>query len=495
MTGSLRTRTATLSAAALSLLLAGSALAKAEKVTVKYTVKKGDTLSGISERFGVSVGDILEWNDHIEKKTSHIDEDDVEGAALNLRPGMTLKLPGKPTGKGGTLTYKVKKGDSLWSIAKQFHVKQSLILKWNEDELGTTGTTGKAGKGGPAKVSVEEAAGNLVTGMVLRVPGKPSGSAKKVISHKVQKGESLWSIGKKYNVKPATLVKWNPKLGGEDDSGGKGDEGGATPVIHPGMELLIHALRPDLGERVAVLRVGKGETAKKIASRYDVDYKLLLAANFILPTDKLDLDQIVEVPIAITKNDTQSIGSPTSGKLVAGEPMPSGPGWIVKQPQYAYGTSEMISGIIGCIASVQREFKDTPDMVVGHLSRKFGGKFKPHKSHASGRDADMGYYLTGPATKQFVKVDGNLDVKRTSRFIECLVESGDVQYIFINTYIQKVLYESFQNRGYGADFLTRVFQYPHEKGKQLGIIRHENGHDDHMHVRFFCPEGDKQCHD
>ena len=232
-----------------------------------------------------------------------------------------------------------------------------------------------------------------------------------------------------------------------------------------------------------------------VAKKYKVEYKKLLAANFILPKDKLEPGHVLEVPLPITKKDTKSVGSPNSGKLVAGEKMPDGPGWVIKQPQLAYGTSETINTLVSCIASVQGKYKNTPDIVVGHLSKKGGGKFKPHKSHASGRDVDVGYYFTDLKPKQFVKVSGNLDVKRTNHLVECLVETGRTQYIFINTYIQKALYSNFKNRGYTAEFLTRVFQYPQPGGKQLGIIRHEKGHDDHMHIRFFCPEGDPACHD
>lgn len=482
-------------AAALLLLITGPASARAEKVKVEHEVTKGESLIAISERYGVSVDDIIKWNDQLEKAAEAIEEGDVEKVAFKLRPGMVLKLPGKPSGKSGTVTYKVKKGDSLWAIGKQFHVKQSVIIKWNKGKFEAKDAPTKS-----AVPSVDEAASNLKTGMLLKVPGKPSGATKKVVNYKVKKGDSLWSIGKQYNVKPKVLVKWNPeKLGGTNGSHPKAktSKSSATgyPVIHPGMKLLIHALRPDLGERVAILRVRPGETAKKIANRYEVDYKLLMSANFILPKDKLKAGMVLEVPLSVTKKDTQSVGAPHAGKLFAGEKMPTGPGWIIKQPQLAYGTSETINQIVRCIGSVQKKYKNTPDIVIGHLSKKLGGKFKPHKSHASGRDVDIGYYHTGIEPKQFVKVNGNLDANRTNHLIECLVDSGNTQYIFIDTYIQKALYHNFKKRGFGLDFLTKVFQYPQPEGKQLGIIRHEKGHDDHMHVRFFCPEGDKKCHD
>lgn len=68
-----------------------------------YTVVKGDSLWLISQRYGVTVDDLIEINN-------------LENADLQI--GDKLKIP-KTKPKN---TYTVKKGDSLWSIAKEFNV-------------------------------------------------------------------------------------------------------------------------------------------------------------------------------------------------------------------------------------------------------------------------------------------------------------------------------------------------------------------------------------
>ena len=88
-----------------------------------YVVRKGDTLWGISRRFGTSVNAIA--------------------GANNLNPNSVIN-PGKnlviPSGNGrvysssansGGNTYVVKKGDSYFSIGKQFGISSQKLMAYN----------------------------------------------------------------------------------------------------------------------------------------------------------------------------------------------------------------------------------------------------------------------------------------------------------------------------------------------------------------------------
>ena len=70
---------------------------------VNHTIKKGDTLSGISKKYKVSVQEIRELNNL--KKTA------------KLKPGQKLTVK-----KTGPKTYTVKKGDNIFRIAKKFNL-------------------------------------------------------------------------------------------------------------------------------------------------------------------------------------------------------------------------------------------------------------------------------------------------------------------------------------------------------------------------------------
>ena len=85
-----------------------------------YTVRKGDTLTGISDRFGVTVSQVMDWNG-IRDPSS-------------IQPGQVLKLYGP---SDDWKTYIVQPGDSLGHIATEHQVSVSDLRAWN-DLSGTT---------------------------------------------------------------------------------------------------------------------------------------------------------------------------------------------------------------------------------------------------------------------------------------------------------------------------------------------------------------------
>ncbi len=85
-----------------------------EGKTTTYVVNKGDTLYGIANKFGVSVDSIKSLNN----LTSN-----------TLSIGQTLKIPSSTT--NDKLTYTVKKGDSLYSIARTYNTTVDEIKRLN----------------------------------------------------------------------------------------------------------------------------------------------------------------------------------------------------------------------------------------------------------------------------------------------------------------------------------------------------------------------------
>ena len=85
-----------------------------------YRVKSGDNLWQIAKAHRVSVKDVRRWNNL---------------SGNNLRVGQTLALgDGKaaPADQGNVVTYyRVRKGDSLYLIAKRFKVKMKHLQNWN----------------------------------------------------------------------------------------------------------------------------------------------------------------------------------------------------------------------------------------------------------------------------------------------------------------------------------------------------------------------------
>ncbi len=95
----------------------------------KYTVTEGDSLWLIARRFDIHVAELLEWNNLRKNKP--------------LQPGQTLKLNIEAEKEEENIIqttvihnesfteYTVKKGDSLWLIARRFDIHVAELLEWN----------------------------------------------------------------------------------------------------------------------------------------------------------------------------------------------------------------------------------------------------------------------------------------------------------------------------------------------------------------------------
>ncbi|HAD08390.1 MAG TPA: lytic transglycosylase [Porticoccaceae bacterium] len=84
----------------------------------KYQTKTGDTLTTIAAEHGVSVSELVLWNQWPRSKA--------------ILPGNDLVVSYEPpTPERAKVNYKVRAGDSLYKIAKKFNVAVTEIVKWN----------------------------------------------------------------------------------------------------------------------------------------------------------------------------------------------------------------------------------------------------------------------------------------------------------------------------------------------------------------------------
>ena len=136
-----------------------------------YTVKKGDSLYSIANKYNTTVEELKRINN-------------LTSNALSI--GQVLKLPSDKSNKieqeKNTITYTVQKGDSLYSIARKYSTTIDKIKDLNN--LTT----------------------NLLSiGQVLLIPTDTNLET----TYTVQKGDSLYSIAKKYDTTVDRLKQLN----------------------------------------------------------------------------------------------------------------------------------------------------------------------------------------------------------------------------------------------------------------------------------------------
>jgi LysM repeat protein len=95
-----------------------------------YTVKKGDTLSEIAYKHGITLKELMDWN---KLQTTLIYPGDVLVVKkTNQTPSNNGSNSKNNNNTSGTnRTYTVRAGDSLWKIANTFSVSVANLKKWN----------------------------------------------------------------------------------------------------------------------------------------------------------------------------------------------------------------------------------------------------------------------------------------------------------------------------------------------------------------------------
>lgn len=181
-----------------------------------------------------------------------------------------------------------------------------------------------------------------------------------------------------------------------------------------------------------------------------------------------------------------SLGRPNRGALFNARQMPEAAAWHVVDPDRAFGTDETLASIARAITRVNEAFAGTPVLYIGNLSSRHGGYLRPHRSHQSGRDADIGYYYAGGPGWYAPARASNLDVARTWALVKAFAMDPNVEAIFMDRSVQRILRTHAEHEGESLAWLDGIFEgRPHGPDR---LIRHEWGHLTHLHVRFKCPK-------
>ena len=150
---------------------------KAEDTNISYVVKRGDSLYSIARQYGVNVNDLMKVNNLTSDLLSI-------GQIINIPSSTTIVTPSEDDIINEENTYIVQRGDTLWSISRKFGVSVDDIKNANNltNEILTIGST-------------------------IIVP--TGTNTNNIIVYKVKRGDSLWALAREYNTTIDDIKKLN----------------------------------------------------------------------------------------------------------------------------------------------------------------------------------------------------------------------------------------------------------------------------------------------
>lgn len=224
----------------------------------EYVVNKGDTLYGISNQYGVSVTELAELN---------------KVNANTLQIGQVLLIPIKSgSNPDNMFMYTVKKGDSLYNIAKVYNTTVSAIKNLNYLKSDA-----------------------LEVGQVIRIPEIYTKEDEYYLpvftNYVVQKGDTLYSVANKFNLSADTLIQ---------------DNALKNNILTIGQNLKIRQNDVELEEcfgedsditinKYNEYIVVKGDSLYSIARRFNISVNELISLNNLKSTS-LSIGQKLKIP-------------------------------------------------------------------------------------------------------------------------------------------------------------------------------------------------------
>ncbi|MBI3952042.1 MAG: LysM peptidoglycan-binding domain-containing protein [Acidobacteria bacterium] len=162
----------------------GVQIARLSMRRMSITVRPGDTISRIAARYGVSARELARLNRVSIKSRLRA------GQKLILNLPETRLSRSISVSENHPTSYRVRRGDSLSGIASRYGIALSNLRKWN-------GLTSNKVRVGQRLVLTPQSSAKV----------KPT--ANKKVTHRVQRGDTLTSIARRYDVSVANLKTWN----------------------------------------------------------------------------------------------------------------------------------------------------------------------------------------------------------------------------------------------------------------------------------------------
>lgn len=194
----------------------------------RHQVQPGESLNGIARRYGTTVEALKRIND-LDNSIIRAGEHLLVATASNPEAAYTLSQGNRlqqtqSRGEPGRrrIDYQVQPGDSLWGIARQHQVSVRKLASWNGMAPADPLRPGQT--------------------LAIWVDGEASSSSRARPENRIQRvrytvrpGDSLYTIGRRFNVSHAQITRWN-----DLDSG---------QYLQPGQQL---TLRVDVTEQAGM---------------------------------------------------------------------------------------------------------------------------------------------------------------------------------------------------------------------------------------------------
>lgn len=175
--------------------------------------------------------------------------------SLTFLFGLLYVIPLSAQQQESYFTHTISKGETLYSIAGMYNVSTDEIIRLN-----------------PSCASV------VKVGEVIKIPQRATQTSP-IIYYTIKKGDTLYSLSKKYNVSVENIIAANPGLTPQTFSEGKVIRISRVPVqgsVQPVSKSPQQSLSSNCKE---IHKAKRKDTPEKVAEKYNISLQALMDAN------------------------------------------------------------------------------------------------------------------------------------------------------------------------------------------------------------------------
>jgi LysM repeat protein len=170
------------------------------KRPTSHIIRRGDTLYSIARRYGCTIGDIIYWNGL--KPPSYLL---LQGRRLRVAPPSPAnERPKNPS--ASSVSHIVQSGDTIETIAQHYGYTIEEIARWNGLEPPYYFSGGRRLRIAPPPTSVAYTTSSHRKHVNTQ---SSRGSNRTVFYHTVVKGDTLYSISRRFRHSVADIMAWN----------------------------------------------------------------------------------------------------------------------------------------------------------------------------------------------------------------------------------------------------------------------------------------------
>lgn len=258
---------------------------------VRHKIKRGETVSSIAAKYGVSQYAIFGANNLRRTSKIYAGKELIVPVPLDREYRSSTRRRNRDY-QAKNSVYVVRSGDTMWDIARAFGTTVSALRRVNYVERGSRIYVGQKLKipAKAAKLKEKNVVDSKSSKTYAQTHGAPAkskssgtkgvGSNKQTVTHKVRRGDTVWDIARKYGTTTAKIRRLNGL--------------GRSSRIYPGQVLIVSA---EEASDYVIHKVRRGETLTRIARKYRTSITKILAANNISDPDQLRVGERLKIQL------------------------------------------------------------------------------------------------------------------------------------------------------------------------------------------------------